>query len=347
MSKKRIFIFPLSIVAVAAVFAGCAKKPPGCADPQMANTAQALFVTEGQKLVDDLIKDDPRRIMLRFFKAVNVTFVNVLDHGYAADTRLQRCEATAKITIEGGEVIEGPLKYSAQMTVDQSDAFMMTVDGHEDYIHRLAQVAEQVYRRERWAGVWKGTYACDGFNGATSGPQGPYSVQASMVVRSPEEGKNPEAKLERTTLGGGYESLKGFVTDSKVYLRGRGENNPDDTWTTEFALAVQGTKATGPGRIIAPGIGVLRQCRLSLEMSPPDASAAGRMVQVQKVEKCGEEALCVQASGGQTYATNVYALPEDQLAKLDAAAKQRGSLCLHGVSGEGQRLDFESVAPRC
>lgn len=62
-----------------------------------------------------------------------------------------------------------------------------------------------------------------------------------------------KARLERTTLAGGYEVLEGGLNtigpDRTVYLRGEGKNSPDDTWVTQFKGEVTGKRFAAEGDI--------------------------------------------------------------------------------------------------
>lgn len=79
--------------------------------------------------------------------------------------------------------------------------------------------------------------------------------------------------------------------------------------------------------------------------APGGVAPSSRLVQVEKVEMCGDEALCVQAQTGEVFRTNAAALAQDQLNDLNRAAQTHSARCLGEVSGAGQELFFERVLP--
>ena len=91
-------------------------------------------------------------------------------------------------------------------------------------------------------------------------------LPVAMVV----EGVN--AKLERTTRGGGIETLKGefnsYMASPTFKLYGNGENSPEDRWSTSFAGKVAGKTFIADGAITVRSE-TLRQCKLELTLGGP------------------------------------------------------------------------------
>lgn len=55
-------------------------------------------------------------------------------------------------------------------------------------------------------------------------------------------------------------------------------------------------------------------------------------VQVAKAELCGSEAFCITDATGATYRGNAFAIPDTDREYIIEAAKQKGTICLRGVS---------------
>lgn len=123
-----------------------------------------------------------------------------------------------------------------------------------------------------YAGTWRGNYVCGGVNGAITGPRGPFSVPVSAVIDH-----DNRIILERTTLSGGVESLKGTATPATgaLGLEGSGENSPDDKWHANYQGVIKGSTLQASGGITPSGSrDVIRSCTITLErgVKVPDAS---------------------------------------------------------------------------
>lgn len=261
--NKLFMILPLSLcVAVTA----CSSKPPGCADTETIKTARGLLV---KNIVEYTVKannkqpDDPDGWLHKFYDGLKVEITGIVSDGYKEDARKQFCKGTLKITAITGDTAERSIEYSTQQTEDkEAGNFLMEIQDAQPFVQMMGGHALTYYRSNRMAGIWNGTYSCNGMKGATEGPQGPFSLPVSMVV---EENK---AKLERTTIGGGIEKLAGDFNfyNGLLRLEGIGENTPDDSWKTKFEGKVNGKNVVAEGAIRLPDGTELRQCRLELMM---------------------------------------------------------------------------------
>ena len=262
--------FGAFLLLVVALLTGCGNKPPGCADPLTLTTAKQLVEENANKAFfsRDVFSDDPDGWMKKFYDEMKVEITGVVSEGYKEDAKKQLCRGTLKITMVSGQTLERAVEYSTQKTEDKKDSFLLEFQDFAPFAAVTAEAARKYYDGKRWAGTWNGTYACSGVNGATDGPQGPYALPVSMSV----EGVN--AKLERTTRGGGDEILEGqfgsFYATDQYKLRGEGQNSPDDKWTTSFMGKVTGKRFVADGAITVRG-DTLRQCKLDLTLGGPAA----------------------------------------------------------------------------
>jgi hypothetical protein len=157
-----------------------------------------------------------------------------------------------------GQVVSREVEYATQVTQDKSGDFVVAVQDYEPFIQALAGDFNQFFQAKRYGGEWQGTYACAGIDGQTTGPQGPFSMNAAISVDA-----QGEVTLERTTHGGGSEKLTGTM-GRELKLSGGGQNTPDDMWRTFFKGQVQGLKVTAQGQIVTPEGRLLRQCTLDM-----------------------------------------------------------------------------------
>jgi hypothetical protein len=259
------------VIALTALVAGCSNKPPGCADPDTLTTVKQLVEDNANKYLSnrDAFNDDPDGWMKKFYDELKVELSSVVSEGYKEDAKKQLCRGTLKVTTGSGQTLERAVEYSTQKTEDKKDSFLLEFQDFTAFGAGTAQEERKYYDGKRWAGTWNGIYACSGVNGATEGPQGPYSMPVSMVV------EGTAAKLERTTKGGGVETLEGkfdSMSAAEPYkLRGDGQNSPDDRWTTGFAGKVTGKRFVADGAITVRGE-ILRKCHLDLALGGPLAS---------------------------------------------------------------------------
>jgi hypothetical protein len=261
-------LFSAFLLAVAALLGGCGSKPPGCADPQTMETAKAMAVENTDKLLANrkAFDDDPDGWLKKFYAAMKVEITGVVSDGYKQDAKKQLCKGTMKITMINGHTLERSVEYSTQKTEDQKDGFLLEIQEFAPFAISTANEARTYFDANRWTGDWNGTYACSGVNGAADGPQGPYSLPVTMMIQG------PDAKLERTTRGGGIELLKGKIESITAQvpfkLYGEGHNSPDDKWNTNFAGTVTGKRYVADGAITVRGE-TLRQCQLDVTLGGP------------------------------------------------------------------------------
>lgn len=261
---------PLSalLLAVAALLVGCGSKPPGCADPQTIETAKAMVVENTDKALANrqAFEDDPDGWMKKFYAAMKVEITGVVSDGYKQDAKKQLCKGTMTITMVTGRTLERSVEYSTQKTEDQKDGFLLEIQDFAPFALGTSNEARKYFDANRWTGDWNGTYACSGVNSAADGPQGPYSLPVSMTIQG------ADAKLERTTRGGGIEILKGKIESATAQvpfkLYGEGQNSPEDKWNTNFAGTVTGKRYVADGAITVRGE-TLRQCKLDVTLGGP------------------------------------------------------------------------------
>lgn len=256
------------LVAMVALLGGCGNKPPGCADPQTLEVAKTLVVENTDKSLanQNAFADDPDGWMKKFYAGLKVEITGIVSEGYKQDAKKQLCKGTMKITTVTGRTLERSVEYSTQKTEDQKDGFLMEIQDFVSFTQGTSNEARKYYDANRWTGDWNGTYACSGVNGAADGPQGPYSLPVTMTIQG------SDAKLERTTRGGGTEILKGQIDSImaqrpfKIY--GEGQNSPEDKWTTNFSGTVSAKRLVADGAITVRGE-TLRQCKLDLTLGGP------------------------------------------------------------------------------
>jgi hypothetical protein len=251
-------------LAGAAVLAGCAKKPPGCADPETVKTLNTIVVDNVRALMPKFTggenQDDPKNIQESYYQGLKSELVNVVSNGYNEQAKLNTCRGNLSVSTPSGEKFSRDISYTTQRTEDKDSQFLVEVQAFQPFIMAVSGDLTGYYFGKRYKGEWKGEYKCAGIDGATDGPQGPFSMPVSMVVD-----ENRVAVLERTTKGGGVESLTGEVS-STVRLNGTGKNSPDDTWRTAFEGKVQGMDFSAQGGIVTEDNRLLRECRLKLTL---------------------------------------------------------------------------------
>lgn len=271
--SKSIGAFVLSVTAL---LVGCGNKPPSCADPQTLEVAKTLVVENTDKSLanQNAFADDPDGWMKKFYAGLKVEITGIVSEGYKQDAKKQLCKGTMKITTVTGRTLERSVEYSTQKTEDQKDGFLMEIQDFVSFTQGTSNEARKYYDANRWTGDWNGTYACSGVNGAADGPQGPYSLPVTMTIQG------SDAKLERTTRGGGTEILKGqidsIMAQRPFKLYGEGQNSPEDRWNTNFSGMVSGKRFVGDGAITVRGE-TLRQCKLDLTLGGPIAQQTTSM----------------------------------------------------------------------
>lgn len=256
----------LAWLAIAVSLVGCAKKPPGCADPETVQTILSIAVSNSQALMPQTTnnpgryEDDPSKILERYFGGLKAELVNVRTDGYNEQAKKYACQGNLTLTTLSGSKFSRDIAYSTQRTEDKESKFWVEVAAFKPFINSVATDASMHYAIKRYVGEWKGDYICGGIEGAKDGPQGPFSMPVAMVV-----GQDMRAKLERTTKGGGVETLAGEAGHF-IKLGGEGKNSPDDTWRTFFEGPVKGMDFTAAGEIFTEDKRLLRTCTLKLKL---------------------------------------------------------------------------------
>ena len=257
-------ILPAFVLVAAALLVGCAKKPPGCADPQTAEVIRSLLLTEVQRGFTmrgetSVLEDDPRGIAKAFMDSVKIAIVNPVSDGYDEGARKFSCRSELKLTSLGGEATVQNVSYSVQATADDSGNFMVEMS-RAILQGELSTLMRSYLFDTRINGTWTGEYACGALEGSDNPLAGPFTMPVSMVVQQ------GEAKLERTTKAGGVETLTGKADLRSITLRGEGRNTPEDTWQTAIWGEIKGSAWTAQGEIKTPDGRLLRRCTVTLNM---------------------------------------------------------------------------------
>ena len=281
---KALKILPFySLIVLLPMLGACNKKPPACADEQTVKTAKNILVGEAAKLLD-AFPDDPDGLIKKFIAGLKVEITEVVNEGYKEDAKKQLCQGKITVTTIEEQKAEQKMAYATQTTEDKDGGFLLEIEGAAPLSDGMQESAARYYLKNRWAGVWSGTYACSGLDGPTEPHQGAFSQPVSLVVDGSTRitrrnnngvvvGGETEAMLERTTQGGGIEKLTGVFGAGGLRLSGRGENTPDDQWETSFEGKVNGKNAVADGVIRLRTGMVLRQCHLELTQAAPTAKA--------------------------------------------------------------------------
>lgn len=266
-----------------AMLAACSDRPPECNSSTASETAKTILVDEAMKYLKDQAADDPDGLLTAFYKGFKVELSSIVSEGYRADAKKQLCRASFKLSTVNGETGEQQTGYVLQTVQDRGGGAIMEIVDPMPLVQFTASTGAKHYSGRRWSGEWNGTYACEGALGAISGPGAPFTMPVTMVV------EGTEAKLERTTRGGGFERLTGSVfagRHSTLELRGDGKNSPTDVWRTTFKGSIEGKRFTAEGvvqaRVDDPASPIeryetVRKCRLELTLGGalPAAAATG------------------------------------------------------------------------
>jgi hypothetical protein len=262
MKPKNILQFTLVLVS-SSVLVACSSKPPSCSDTQTLKTAKDVLTDNMGKLLiaGNQKLDDPDGWLQKFYDGMTVQINSVVSEGYKEDSKKQLCRGTMLVTAISGETAEREVEYSTQATEDKGGGFLLEIQNFQPFVQAMSIHAAKYYLANRWAGNWNGTYTCNGINGVTEGSQGPFTLPVVLQV------EGYQAKLERTTVGGGIEKLAGeFEFNGSFKFVGTGENTPEDRWNTIFNGKVVGKKLMANGEIQLPVGTVLRQCQIDLTM---------------------------------------------------------------------------------
>ena len=264
-SKSPRRLLPVGLALATILLTACAKKPPSCADSETIQTIQSMVVNDVKEYMPLLsgsptvYQDDPMNIKDSYYQALKATVINVVSDGYNEQAKKNSCRGNLSVSTLSGQQFSRDIDYSTQSTEDKGGGFLVEVQAFQPFVTSVAGDLAAYYHLKRYAGEWKGDYRCEGIDGMQNGPQGPFSMPVTMVVD-----KQMNAKLERTTKGGGVEILSGTIGQA-MKLAGQGQNSPDDTWRTFFNGAFKGLTLNAEGEIATPEGRVLRQCTLSLQ----------------------------------------------------------------------------------
>jgi hypothetical protein len=253
-------------VPLLVILAGCAQKPPSCADEKTIASIKDVIVNAmgGDKATKSLLpNEDPQNIVEKAIKGLKVELKNVVTQGYDEKARKHTCRGNMVVTQVTGDTLSLDINYASQATEDKGGGFMVEIQGISQFLMQLGGDLKLYYFKKRYAGEWAGTYSCAGIDGATEGAQGPFAKPVVLVV----DKNNFRGKMERTTQGGGVERLVSVIAvGATMDLVGKGSNNPDDTWETRFKGDVTGMQFNATGNITVEGNRVLRACTLKLDL---------------------------------------------------------------------------------
>jgi hypothetical protein len=248
-----------------ALLAGCAKKPPGCADAQVTDLIRQITIDEVTKIAQStdvgriIVQEDAGGFAAKFFASIKVEMQNVVQDGYSEDARRFSCRGNLTVTSLGETKHSRDIVFSSQATADNSGDFIVQVDSPPFGQPLMMELASFVYGK-RTNGSWTGEYACEAFEGSDNPLAGPFTLPVTMEV------KDGMGKLERSTTAGGSETLTGRVRLDNITLKGGGRNTPDDTWNTVFWGDIKGSVWQAKGEIKTPEGRLLRRCMLTLNL---------------------------------------------------------------------------------
>jgi hypothetical protein len=97
-------------------------------------------------------------------------------------------------------------------------------------------------------------------------------MQVTLVVA---EGSG---SLERLTHGGGFEKLKGSLSETSMSLAGEGRNGPDDFWRTAFTGKFSGTTFVAEGGLVSDFGAAVRSCSLNLSHGAPVSPNTSQLI---------------------------------------------------------------------
>jgi hypothetical protein len=267
----------LTLIVGLAVLAGCAKKPPECGADDTVALARQVIIDNARKVpllrqyLENAESVDPDKLIEQYLGSVKVALTSITSDGYDANARRYSCHAQMAVKAEGLD-LSGPVDYTTQLTEDKDGGWVIQMNNVAPASTNVGVDAAAYFSTHRFAGTWSGNYACAGLDGQTSGPQGPFSMPVTATIDS-----GNSVTLERTTAGGGFESLKGEVNlaSGGVRLQGEGANSPDDQWKVFYSGKITGTTLHAQGRIQDKnGDAVRRICTLTLERQPATTAAS-------------------------------------------------------------------------
>lgn len=245
---------------------GCFNEPPACSDMEVAKTLKNIVLGEVQKPSGILalvpVDAKTKKLMDRFIDSLTFSIGNVRSDGYNRDAKTRMCKA--QLTVGSGEESQAhDIAYTIQLTENKDGDSMVFLEDVNAIAGPLASARGALGIAYKNAGEWSGTYQCGGIDGATSGPRGPFQQKVGFTVDADLLGSS---KMERTTQGGGVETLE--VDFSNGHVSGAGQNSPDDQWKVEFKGKFTELDYAGRGSIAALDGEILRRCELRLTQTP-------------------------------------------------------------------------------
>lgn len=267
----------LTLIAGLIALAGCAQKPPECGADDTVALARKLVIDNARKVpllsqyLGNAESVDSDKLIDQYLGSVKVALTSITSDGYDANARRYSCHA--QMTVKAEQLNSTvPVAYTTQLTEDKDGGWVIQMDNVAPASTDVAIDTVAYFSTHRFAGTWIGNYACAGLDGQTSGPRGPFSMPITATI----DGDN-RIKLDRTTAGGGYESLKGTVGlgNGAVWLQGEGANSPDDQWKVTYSGKVAGTRLRAQGGIQPKNADATgRTCTLTLERQPAPTAAS-------------------------------------------------------------------------
>jgi hypothetical protein len=174
LSQTKPWLIVLGL-AGAAVLAGCAKKPPGCADPETVKTLNAIVVDNVHGLVpkftNGAIEDDPKNIQEAYYQGLKSELVNVVSNGYNEQAKLNACRGNLTVSTPSGQKFSRDISYTTQRTEDKNSQFLVEVDAFQPFITAVASDLVRHFFAKRYIGEWKGEYQCAGIDNAKDAPR--------------------------------------------------------------------------------------------------------------------------------------------------------------------------------
>lgn len=262
------------LLLVGMLLAGCNSKPPGCTDPEAVTQIKRILMEQVGEFNSHNRPPDADSLLATYWNALRMEITQVVSEGYQDDVQTQYCRGKMTVHTESGGKAETSVGYSIQQTVDGKESIFKVENKPLTAIaFQVASDSKLAYQELRFSGIWKGAYACGGYEDAKTGPQGPYVLPVEMVV------DKLEMRLERTTRGGGVEVLTGLMHEpfqpGGIVLSGEGRNSPDDTWMSRFTGSIEGNRFKATGLLSTRYSVPIRSCRLELVRQAPASKPNG------------------------------------------------------------------------
>jgi hypothetical protein len=269
--------YQLACITGIVALAGCAKKPPACGADETMALARKVIIDNAREApavfqyFQSAATIDPDKLMEKYLDSVKLQLTSITSDGYDDKAKRNSCHAQMSIKADGVD-LSGSVAYTTQVTEDKDGGWVIEMENVKQASMQVGIEAASYFAAHRFAGSWRGNYACAGLDGQTGGPRGPFSMPVTATIDS-----DNSIKLDRTTAGGGYESLKGTVGlgNGAVALQGEGANSPDDQWKAAYSGKIAGTTLRAQGGIQPRNVDDTgRTCTLTLERQPAPTAAS-------------------------------------------------------------------------